>query len=95
MHSHVFVLASLLHIKTHKNLNTWAQEGPHISEKPKKKWDMKAHNIILEFAPSGMCETNIYREKISQDQKENKFQCETNIYRENINMDLKANKFQR
>jgi hypothetical protein len=25
---------------------------------------MKAHNIILEFAPSGMCETNIYREKL-------------------------------
>lgn len=29
-------LASLLHIKIHKN--TWAHEGPHISEKPKKKW---------------------------------------------------------
>jgi hypothetical protein len=36
LHSHVFVLASLLHIKIHKN--AWAHEGPHISEKPKRKW---------------------------------------------------------
>jgi hypothetical protein len=55
-------LASLLHIKIHKN--TWAHEGPHISETPKRSGHMKAHNIILEFAPSGMCETNIYREKL-------------------------------
>jgi hypothetical protein len=35
---HMFLhLASLFHIKIHKN--TWAHEGPHISEKkPKKKW---------------------------------------------------------
>jgi hypothetical protein len=35
LHSHVFVLASLLHIKIHKN--TWAHEGPHISEKTQKE----------------------------------------------------------
>jgi hypothetical protein len=29
-------LASLLHITIHKN--TWAHEGPHISEKTKKTW---------------------------------------------------------
>jgi hypothetical protein len=46
LHSHVFVLASLLHIKIHKN--TWAHEGPHISKKkPKRSGHMKAHNIIL------------------------------------------------
>jgi hypothetical protein len=63
LHSHVFVLASLLHIKVHKN--TWAHEGPHISEKTQKRsGHMKAHNIILELVPSGMCETNIYRENL-------------------------------
>jgi hypothetical protein len=35
-----------------------------FQKKPKKKWDIKAHNIILEFASSGMCETNIYRENL-------------------------------
>jgi hypothetical protein len=30
----------------------------------KRSGHMKAHNIILEFAPSGMFETNIYREKL-------------------------------
>jgi hypothetical protein len=56
-------LASLLLIKIHKNM--WAHEGPHISEKnPKRSGHMKTHNIILEFAPSGMCETNIYRENL-------------------------------
>jgi hypothetical protein len=35
LHSNVFVFASLLHIKIHKNM--WAHEGPHISEKPKKE----------------------------------------------------------
>jgi hypothetical protein len=25
---------------------------------------MKAHNIILKFVPSGMCEINIYRKKL-------------------------------
>jgi hypothetical protein len=35
LHSHVFVLASLLHIKIHKNM--WAHEGPHISEKTQKE----------------------------------------------------------
>jgi hypothetical protein len=34
---------------------------------------MKAHSIILEFAPSGMCETNIYRREINKDLKANKF----------------------
>jgi hypothetical protein len=34
---------------------------------------MKAHNVILEFVPSGICETNIYRE-IKEDQKAIKFQ---------------------
>jgi hypothetical protein len=34
---------------------------------------MKAHNIIQEFSPSGMWETNIYRE-IKEDPKANKFQ---------------------
>jgi hypothetical protein len=33
---------------------------------------MKAHNIILEFAPSGMCETNIYR-GIKENPKANEF----------------------
>jgi hypothetical protein len=33
---------------------------------------MKAHNIILEFAPSGTCETNIYWE-IKEDPKASKF----------------------
>jgi hypothetical protein len=31
---------------------------------PKRSGHMKAHNIILESAPSGMCETNIYREEL-------------------------------
>jgi hypothetical protein len=61
-----------LHIKIHKN--TWAHEGPHISKKNlKRSGHMKAHNIILEFAPSGMCETNIYRE-IKEDPKASNFQ---------------------
>jgi hypothetical protein len=55
-------LASLLYIKIHKN--TWAHEGPHILEKPKRSGHIKAHNIILEFVSSGMCETNIYIENL-------------------------------
>jgi hypothetical protein len=35
-----------------------------FKKKPKKSGNMKAHNIILEFVPSGMCETNIYRENL-------------------------------
>jgi hypothetical protein len=35
LHSHVFVLASILRIKIHKN--TWAYEGPHILEKTQKE----------------------------------------------------------
>ena len=35
-----------------------------FQKKPKKKWAQKAHSIILEFVPSGMCETNIYRENL-------------------------------
>jgi hypothetical protein len=34
---------------------------------------MKADNIILEFVPSSMCETNIYK-KIKKDLKASKFQ---------------------
>jgi hypothetical protein len=46
-------LESLFHIKIHKNM--WVHEGPHILEKiTKRSGHMKAHNIILEFAPSGM-----------------------------------------
>jgi hypothetical protein len=30
----------------------------------KRSGHMKAHNIILEFVSSGMCETNIYRENL-------------------------------
>jgi hypothetical protein len=30
----------------------------------KRSGHMMAHNIILEFTLSGMCETNIYREKL-------------------------------
>jgi hypothetical protein len=30
----------------------------------KRSGHMKAHNIILEFVPSGMCETNIYRKNL-------------------------------
>jgi hypothetical protein len=64
LHSEVFILAPLFHIKFHKK-NTWAHESPHISKKTQKtSGHMKAHSIILEFAPSGMCETNIYREKL-------------------------------
>jgi hypothetical protein len=33
-----------------------------FQKKRKRSGNMKAHNIILEFDPSGMCETNIYRE---------------------------------
>jgi len=43
----------------------WAREGPHLLYKnPKRSEHMKAHNIILEFVPSGMCEINICRENI-------------------------------
>jgi hypothetical protein len=35
-----------------------------FQKKLKRSGHMKAYNIILEFAPSGMCETNIYREKL-------------------------------
>jgi hypothetical protein len=72
LHSHVFVLASLLHIKIYKK-HTWAHEGPHISENPKKKWAHEVSYIILEFAASGMCETNL-QEEINKDLKANKFQ---------------------
>jgi hypothetical protein len=44
-----------------------------FQKKPKRSGHMKAHNIILEFVPSGMCETNIYR-KIKEDLKASKFQ---------------------
>jgi hypothetical protein len=40
---------------------------------PKISGHMKAHNIILESAPSGMWETNIYRE-IKEDPKASEFQ---------------------
>jgi hypothetical protein len=37
----------------------------HTFQKKRKiSGHMKAHNIILEFAPSGMCEANIYRENL-------------------------------
>jgi hypothetical protein len=63
LHSHVFVLASLLHIKIHKKV--CGHMKVHTFQKnPKRSGHMKAHNIILEFAPLGMCETNIYREKL-------------------------------
>jgi hypothetical protein len=35
-----------------------------FQKNPKRSGHMKAHNIILEFAPSDMCETNIYRDKL-------------------------------
>jgi hypothetical protein len=35
-----------------------------FKKKTKRSGHMKAHNIILEFVPSGMCETNIYRENL-------------------------------
>jgi hypothetical protein len=35
-----------------------------FQKNPKRIGHMKAHIIILEFVPSGMCETNIYREKL-------------------------------
>jgi hypothetical protein len=35
-----------------------------FQKNPKRSGHMKADNIILEFDPSGMCETNIYREKL-------------------------------
>jgi hypothetical protein len=44
-----------------------------FQKNPKRREHMKAHNIILEFAPSGMCETHIYRE-IKEDLKANEFQ---------------------
>jgi hypothetical protein len=63
LHSHVFVLASLLHIKNHKKIS--GHMKVHTFQKnPKRSGHMKADNIILEFDPSGMCETNIYREKL-------------------------------
>jgi hypothetical protein len=46
----------------------------HIFQKnPKRSVHMKAHNIILKFSPSGMCDTNIYGE-IEEDPKASKFQ---------------------
>jgi hypothetical protein len=39
-------------------------EGHTFQKKPKRSGHMKGHNIILEFAPSSMCETSIYREKL-------------------------------
>jgi hypothetical protein len=57
------VLASLLHIKIHKKIR--GHMKVHTFQKtPKRSGHMKAHNIILEFPPSGMCETNIYWEKL-------------------------------
>jgi hypothetical protein len=44
-----------------------------FQKNPKRSGNMKAHNIILEFAPSGVCETNIYRE-IKEDPKASEFQ---------------------
>jgi hypothetical protein len=40
---------------------------------PKRSGHTKAHNIILEFAPFGMCETNVYR-GIKENPKARKFQ---------------------
>jgi hypothetical protein len=35
-----------------------------FQKKPKRSGHMKAHNIILEFVPLSMCETNIYKENL-------------------------------
>jgi hypothetical protein len=35
-----------------------------FQKNPKRSGHMKSHNIILEFVPSGMSETNIYRENL-------------------------------
>jgi hypothetical protein len=35
-----------------------------FQKNPERSGHMKAHNIILEFAPSGMSETIIYMEKL-------------------------------
>jgi hypothetical protein len=56
-------LASLLHIKIHTKIR--GHMKVHTFQKnPKRSGHVKAHSIILEFVPLGMCETNIYREKL-------------------------------
>jgi hypothetical protein len=35
-----------------------------FQKNPKRSGHIKAHSIILEFVPLGMCETNIYRENL-------------------------------
>jgi hypothetical protein len=50
LHSHVFVLASVLHIKIHKKCGHMKVHT--FLKNPKKSGHMKAHNIILEFVPS-------------------------------------------
>jgi hypothetical protein len=53
----------------------------HTFQKKQKKRSghMKAHNIILEFVPSGMCETNIYREKLIRTRRQTNFKDESRI----------------
>jgi hypothetical protein len=41
-----------------------------FQKNPKRSWHMRAHSIILEFVPSGMCETNIYRENLIRTYKQ-------------------------
>jgi hypothetical protein len=35
-----------------------------FQKNPKRSGHIKAHSIILEFVPLGMCETNIYRDNL-------------------------------
>jgi hypothetical protein len=46
---------------------------------PKRSGHMKAHNIILEFAPSSMCETNIYRENLIRSWRQTSSKDESRI----------------
>jgi hypothetical protein len=62
LHSHVFAFGFLLK-KSFTKISGYMKV--HTFQKnPKRRGHMKAHSIILKFAPSGMCETNIYRENL-------------------------------
>jgi hypothetical protein len=50
-----------------------------FQKNPKRSGHMKAHNIILEFAPSGMCETNIYGEKLIRTSRQTSSKYESRI----------------
>jgi hypothetical protein len=54
-------LASLLK-KIHKHKGPMKVQT--FQKNPKRHGQMKAHSIILEFDPSGMCEINSYRENL-------------------------------